>query len=514
MTNVRSWNDRLRRELRKQWWQTLTAILALALGAGLWLAFTGGDESVGAQVTCETGKAVAVPADNPGLVADCEALLAARDTLRGRASLNWNANTPMKQWRGVHLRSVPTSAPPRVNTLWIPHAGLNGSIPAELGKLSKLWHLNLQGNALTGSIPAELEEIEGLSWLRLAGNKLSGCVPPALRKVRTHDLATLKLPTCGAKPTTTPTATATAVATATPVTKTTYKLTLTQPENGRLVAVPAGPYAADSNTIAVVTATASDGYELTAWGGDCASTPATDTTCALTMNADRSATATFGKATPPVVSGPLELVVISKGDADALTLEWTGGPSNASRWQYRTRTYANKQAQPWGGWANVPGSSATTRSYRLTGLKAGMPYDVQVRPIVGSRAGAASPFGLGFTRPQGGLPHLYPDHVVEGDGVTKWRMSGNESSFVIPDGMRLRVGRWALNWGYPGVGVRLYDVGSGSILYYNSVDGEGSFVGRELLRPANDALQAETNARDVGALFDQIEASLTKVPLK
>ena len=495
MTNVRSWNDRLRRELRKQWWQTLTAILALALGAGLWLAFTGGDESVGAQVTCETGKAVAVPADNPGLVADCEALLAARDTLRGRGSLNWNANTPMSQWRGIYLRSVPAGAPPRVDTLWIRSGGLTGSIPAELGKLSKLWYLNLQGNALTGSIPAELEEIKGLRWLRLQGNKLTGCVPPALLKLPINDLATLNLPTCGAKPTTTPTAT--------PVTKTTYKLTLTQPENGRLVAVPAGPYAADSNTIAVVTATASDGYELTAWGGDCASTPATDTTCALTMNADRSATATFGKATPPVVSGPLELLVISKGDADALTLEWTGGPSNASRWQYRTRTWANYQPQSWGGWANIPGSGATTRSYRLTGLRADVAYDAQVRAVVGTTAGAASNVGEGHTYRTGSIPYIDSGQIVEGDGATEWRIHGCGCVVVIPDGMRLRGVTGGISE-QPRYSVQ--DVATGSYLTF-------TVGGREVAREISAGVQgdgaqnADVRTRDVGALFDQIAAS-------
>ncbi|MCY3655506.1 MAG: hypothetical protein OXG95_02710 [Chloroflexi bacterium] len=48
MTSVRNWNDRLRRELRKQWWQALTVVLALALGAGLWLAF-GGEDGGGAH---------------------------------------------------------------------------------------------------------------------------------------------------------------------------------------------------------------------------------------------------------------------------------------------------------------------------------------------------------------------------------------------------------------------------------------------------------------------------------
>lgn len=105
---------------------------------------------------------------------------------------------------------------------------------------------------------------------------------------------------------------------------------------------------------------------------------------------------------------------------------------------------------------------------------------------------------------------------MEGDGETKWRIGGGHTNaFVIPDGMRLRVGEWSISWGVPGVGVRLYDMDSGSILYLNYVQAtnRGSFVGRDLFKPAADALQADTAARDVGALFDQIEASLTQVPL-
>ena len=40
---------------------------------------------------CATGAAVPDAANNPGLVADCTALLTAKDTLRGTAPLNWDA---------------------------------------------------------------------------------------------------------------------------------------------------------------------------------------------------------------------------------------------------------------------------------------------------------------------------------------------------------------------------------------------------------------------------------------
>ena len=51
--------------------------------------------------SCAAGRAVADAANNPGLVSDCETLLASRDTLAGIARLNWSANTPIAEWQGV-----------------------------------------------------------------------------------------------------------------------------------------------------------------------------------------------------------------------------------------------------------------------------------------------------------------------------------------------------------------------------------------------------------------------------
>ena len=490
MTNLRTWNDCLRSSRRKQSWQTLTVLLSLGLGAGLWLAFAGDDgRSAEAAAGCATSGAVDDAANKPGLVADCETLLALRDTLAGGATLNWNASLPIQRWTGVFRvsgrvgyvllegKQLRGTLPATLGDLEglryldLRNNFLTGSIPSELGDLPRLVGLRLASNRLTGSIPSELGDLKRLSVVELSGNGLTGCVPAALRKVYRNDLAKLNLATCGAPAVTpTPTATATATATAEPEAEEeeTYTLTLTRAANGRLVAVPAGPYTSSVHTAVTVTATPNHGYELTAWGGDCASTAATSATCIVDMNADRSVTATFGRAKPPPAAGPLTLVVVSTVAADALTLEWTGGPANVTRWQYRTRTWANREPQAWGNWRNVPGTAAT-RSFRLTRLAAGTPYDVQVRPIVGTTAGTASKVGEGFTRPQGDLPSLYVDQIAEGDGKTKWRVSGNKHAFVIPDGMRLRVGRWSISWGVAGVGVPLYDVTSGSILYFNYV---------------------------------------------
>ena len=142
--------------------------------------------------TCENGTAVADPAANPGLVADCEALLAMRDALAGTATLNWRAGAAMSGWDGVTLAGTPQ----RVTQLSLASRSLTGELSGLLGELTALTQLRLNGNQLTGHIPWALTQLPSLTHLYLAGNPLSGCVPPALRTITNNDLATLALPDC------------------------------------------------------------------------------------------------------------------------------------------------------------------------------------------------------------------------------------------------------------------------------------------------------------------------------
>ena len=109
------------------------------------------------------------------LLSDCNALLDARDDLRGTAALNWSPATDVGDWEGVTV-----GVNNRVTKLDLNRMGLNGSIPAALGNLSVLEALRLHENELSGTIPPELARLAQLTTLWLSGNQLAGSVPSEL----------------------------------------------------------------------------------------------------------------------------------------------------------------------------------------------------------------------------------------------------------------------------------------------------------------------------------------------
>ena len=78
--------------------------------------------------TCVTGTAITNPGVNRGLVHDCQALLAAKTTLAGTATLNWSASTAVTGWDGVTTGGTPA----RVTELELPGKSLTGAIPPSL----------------------------------------------------------------------------------------------------------------------------------------------------------------------------------------------------------------------------------------------------------------------------------------------------------------------------------------------------------------------------------------------
>ena len=126
--------------------------------------------------TCSTSAAVPDPDNNPGLVSDCEALLASRDTLAGDASLNWSADVSIAQWEGVTVGGTPL----RVTELRLREKVLTGQLPAELASLSQLKVLDFRENELAGEIPADLGRLGKLEILDLQINQLTGEIPADL----------------------------------------------------------------------------------------------------------------------------------------------------------------------------------------------------------------------------------------------------------------------------------------------------------------------------------------------
>ena len=128
------------------------------------------------DVGCSSGIAVTDPDDNPGLVSDCETLLASREALAGSATLNWSADISIEEWDGIRI----VGSPERVDSLTLNDLGLNGVIPAELGLLAHLFLLSLSGNDLSGQIPSEMGDLGDLAILSLSGNNLNGAIPHEL----------------------------------------------------------------------------------------------------------------------------------------------------------------------------------------------------------------------------------------------------------------------------------------------------------------------------------------------
>ena len=175
-------------------WSSSDASVATVDGSGLVTGVAEGSATVRAVAGDARGTAeitVANP-DRAALVA----LYEATDGPNWVDNTNWLSEAPLGDWYGVQ-----TDASGRVVQLvlagrWdtdsrteVPH-GLRGAIPPELGSLSNLRTLSLDGNDLSGPIPPELGDLASLRTLSLDGNDLSA-IPPELGSL--SSLRTLSL---------------------------------------------------------------------------------------------------------------------------------------------------------------------------------------------------------------------------------------------------------------------------------------------------------------------------------
>ncbi|KAF3444770.1 hypothetical protein FNV43_RR14463 [Rhamnella rubrinervis] len=90
-------------------------------------------------------------------------------------SLPYNYQMEMKLGRFLNGSSFPNLV-----YLDLAGAGLVGSIPPEIGTLSKLTYLDLFSNKLTGQLPILLGNLSQLEMLDMSNNEINGSIPPQL----------------------------------------------------------------------------------------------------------------------------------------------------------------------------------------------------------------------------------------------------------------------------------------------------------------------------------------------
>ena len=196
--------------------------MALLVGAAVGLTATRATLATTTVSACTTGRAVPDAADNPGLVSDCEALLAARDTLVGTATPSWSSDSSSRDLGDITVRGLPRGerldgeTPPglsnfaNIEELHLYNNQLSGEIPPEappaarhtFGPVTLNWSpdrpirdwervtvggtprrvtgLTLSYYRLSGTIPPELGSLSRLKWLYLDDNQLSGALPQSL----------------------------------------------------------------------------------------------------------------------------------------------------------------------------------------------------------------------------------------------------------------------------------------------------------------------------------------------
>ena len=119
-----------------------------------------------------------IEADKPEDYAALEALYDATNGDDWNDNTNWKSNKPLGEWYGITTYPEGTAYEGRVQILSLEENNLVGTIPSELGDLSRATLIDLSRNKLTGGIPKELSKIAPLDRLQLDSNQLTGNIPP------------------------------------------------------------------------------------------------------------------------------------------------------------------------------------------------------------------------------------------------------------------------------------------------------------------------------------------------
>ena len=160
--------------------------------------------------------------------------------------------------------------------------------------------------------------------------------------------------------------------------------------------------------------------------------------------------------------------------------------------------------ETWSAWTNIPGSSATTRSYRLTGLTAHRGYDVEVRAVTASGPGTSSASKTIITLDIGsdGIPSITPNQLTVG-GRT-YRISMLAYVIDVPANMRIVVSGGTISWS-GAFAVRVTDTVSED---YFVLDGN---TGNVFENSRNTATGSSESARIPSTPFDRMVSSLRRV---
>eukprot|EP00249_Psilotum_nudum_P015664 c25456_g1_i1 orf=489-2519(-) len=109
----------------------------------------------------------------------------------------WSSNNSLCSWRNVQWTfkngslldcssradngaSLLQDSDIAVYSIGLAAAGLNGTLPSQLSKLSYLRTLDCNGNRLVGTIPFDLGNTQSLAFLYLSHNMLNGSIPASL----------------------------------------------------------------------------------------------------------------------------------------------------------------------------------------------------------------------------------------------------------------------------------------------------------------------------------------------
>ena len=379
---------------------------------------------------------------NPGLLADRLELLRLRDTLAGTGTLDWAHDTSMTTWTGVTIGGTA----PRVRELNLTGRGLTGELSGLLGNLTSLDELWLDGNTLTGAIPSKLGQLAGLTHVYLGGNALTRCIPPSLSAVANNDLDSLGLPDCR-PPIETYSDAHTVLSDGTFL----YRRGTGRPEPPLILDVPAGIRI----TIQEVGLHHDNRYWLIVRDADSHFSTRLNLPSyrewGRSVDPDKpEVSAAFARImesrwvgaldTPSRPNSVPSLTALAGGRAGEILLEWTIASEDATRWQYRRR--GPGEGATWDAWTNVPGSDASTRSHRLSGLRTGQHYAFEVRPWTASGVGDASYAVEAVTLQLGadGIPIAIAGQALEG-GHT-FRVGGTVYTFTAPRRLRVALREW------------------------------------------------------------------------